>query len=124
MGPRKLQASGVHGFGWCQERKGFDSQNIEALVVVAEKVCCQERKGLCRQERKGLGSQKEKASVEKKGKAWVAKKEKDLADMKEKDLAAKKEKALTAMKERALAEMVLVARMKRLSQSKTRGPGV
>ena len=74
MGPRKLQASGVHGFGWCQERKGFDSQNIEALVVVAEKVCCQERKG--------LGSQKEKASVEKKGKAWVAKKEKDLADMK------------------------------------------
>ena len=124
MGPRKLQASGVHGFGGSQERKGFDSQNIEALVVVAEKVCCQERKGLCRQERKGfcrqerkgLGSQKEKASVKKKEKAWVAKKEKDLADM--------KEKALTAMKERALAEMVLVARMKRLSQSKTRGPGV
>ena len=25
MGPRKLQASGVHGFVWCQERKGFDS---------------------------------------------------------------------------------------------------
>ena len=60
MGPRKLQASGVHSFGWCQDRKGFDSQNIEALVVVAEKVCCQERKGLCRQERKGLGSQKRK----------------------------------------------------------------
>ena len=124
MGPRKLQASGVHGFGGSQERKGFDSQNLEALVVVAEKVCCQERKG--------LGSQKEKASVEKKGKAWVAKKEKDLADMKEKDLAdmkekdlaAKKEKALAAMKERALTEMVLVARMKRLSRSKTRGPGV
>ena len=124
MGPRKLQASGVHSFGWCQDRKGFDSQNIEVLVVVAEKVCCQERKGLCRQERKGfcrqerkgLGSQKEKASVEKKQKARVAKKEKDLADM--------KEKALTAMKERALAEMVLVARMKRLSRSKTRGPGV
>ena len=116
MGPRKLLASGVNGFGGCQERKGFDSQNIEALVVVAEKVCCQERKG--------LGSQKEKASVEKKGKAWVAKKEKDLADMKEKDLAAKKEKALTAMKERALAEMVLVARMKKLSRSKIRGPGV
>ena len=116
MGPRKLQASGVHGFGWCQERKGFDSQNIEALVVVAEKVCCQERKGLCRQERKGLGSQKRKSFSKKKEKAWVAKKEKDLADM--------KEKALTALKERALAEMVLVARMKRLSRSKTRGPGV
>ena len=108
----------------CGAKKGKALIAIEALVVVAEKVCCQERKG--------LGSQKEKASVEKKGKAWVAKKEKDLADMKEKDLAdmkekdlaAKKEKALTAMKERALAEMVLVARMKRLSQSKTRGPGV
>ena len=92
----------------CGAKKGKALIAIEALVVVAEKVCCQERKG--------LGSQKEKASVEKKEKAWVAKNEKDLADM--------KEKALTAMKERALAEMVLVARMKRLSQSKTRGPGV
>ena len=44
----------------CGAKKGKALIAIEALVVVAEKVCCQERKGLCRQERKGLGSQKRK----------------------------------------------------------------
>ena len=56
----------------CGAKKGKALIAIEALVVVAEKVCCQERKG--------LGSQKEKASVEKKEKAWVAKKDKTIKD--------------------------------------------
>ena len=104
--------------GGAKKGKGFGSQDIEALVVVAEKVCCQERKGLGRQERRGLGSQKEKAPVEKKEKAWVAKKEKALTGKKEKALTARKERALTVKK-----EMALVARKKRLRRSKTRGLG-
>ena len=48
--------------GGAKKGNGSGSQDIEALVVVAEKVCCQERKGLGRQERRGLGSQKRKGS--------------------------------------------------------------
>ena len=87
--------------GGAKKGKGFGSQDIEALVVVAEKVCCQERKGLGRQERRGLGSQKEKAPVEKKEKAWVPKKEKVLTAEKEMALVAEKRKAFVAKKEKA-----------------------
>ena len=66
MGPRKLQASGVHGFGWYQERKGFDSQNIEAVVVVAEKVVVKKEKAFAGKKEKALAAKKEKASVKRK----------------------------------------------------------
>ena len=80
--------------GGAKKGKGFGSQDIEALVVVAEKVCCQERKGLGRQERRGLGSQKRKGSGRKERKGLGSQERKGFDRQERKGFGSQERKGL------------------------------